>query len=204
MTARTVGALLLAPAAFLAFAAPASAEEFEGPFVGAGFGYSRDELGNELDEGLELGDQLNKDAAYFQLFAGYDLAVANKVRLGVEGAFGVALDDELRANFAGNVIQIDPEFTYEITGRAGYLVSDNALVYLRGGFQSSRVEVAVASAGDTFSDEGYVEGWLAGGGVEYALGGNLRTRLEYRYSDLGSGDVSWDRHQVLAGVVWGF
>ena len=205
MTAKTIGALLLAPAAFLAFAAPASAEEFEGPFVGAGFGYSRDELGSEFDEGLELGNDPSKDAAYIQAFAGYDLAVTNKVRLGIEGAIGVGLDDGIRTSFADNSIEINPEFTYEITGRAGYLVSDNALVYLRGGFQSSRVEATVEPDGEeAFSDKGYVEGWLAGGGVEYALGGNLRTRLEYRYSDLGDGDVNWDRHQVLAGVVWGF
>ena len=163
------------------------------------------EIRTEIDEGLELGNDPSKDAAYIQAFAGYDLAVTNKVRLGIEGAIGVGLDDGIRTSFADNSIEINPEFTYEITGRAGYLVSDNALVYLRGGFQSSRVEATVEPDGEeAFSDKGYVEGWLAGGGVEYALGGNLRTRLEYRYSDLGDGDVNWDRHQVLAGVVWGF
>ena len=200
-----LAALLLAPVAFASFTSPAQAEEFEGPFVGAAAGYSRDEIGPDLGDGLAPADEIDQDAAYFQIFAGYDYAVAPKVRLGVEAAFGLGADDELRLSDAAGSIELDPEYTFEISGRAGYLVSDNVLVYARGGYQNSRVEATLTEAGQpTFRDKDNAEGWLAGGGVEYAFGDHLRSRIEYRYSDLGADGADWDRHQVLAGVLWNF
>lgn len=56
----------------------------------------------------------------------------------------------------------------------------------------------------TLRDKDNADGWLAGAGLEYAFGNNLRTQIEYRYSDLGSDVADWDRHQVLAGVLWNF
>jgi outer membrane immunogenic protein len=200
-----IGALLLTPLALVAISNPAQAEEFEGPFVGAAAGYSRDEIGPDLGEDFELDRELDRDAAYFQLFAGYDYAVTPKVRLGVEAAFGLGADDELRLGNANGAIELDPEYTFEFTGRAGYLVTDKALLYVRGGYQNSRVEATLTEVGEpTLRDKDNADGWLAGGGLEYAFGNNLRSRLEYRYSDLGNGAANWDRHQVLAGVLWNF
>lgn len=200
-----IGALLLTPLALVAISNPAQAEEFEGPFVGAAAGYSRDEIGPDLGEDFELDRELDRDAAYFQLFAGYDYAITPKVRLGVEAAFGLGADDELRLGDANGAIELDPEYTFEFTGRAGYLVTDKALLYVRGGYQNSRVEATLTEVGEpTLRDKDNADGWLAGGGLEYAFGNNLRSRLEYRYSDLGNGAANWDRHQVLAGVLWNF
>lgn len=197
--------LLLAPATLLMFAAPATAEEFEGPFVGAAAGYGRDEVGPQLNDGNVLPDELTRDAAYFQLFAGYDNAIAPKVRVGVEAAFGLGADDELRLSDAAGLLTLDPEYTFEFTGRVGYLVSDKALIYARGGYQNSHIEVNLTEVGGlTVRDKGDADGWLAGGGLEYSFGDELRGRVEYRYSDLGHGGPSWDRHQILAGVLWNF
>lgn len=204
MTTR-LGALFIASIAFASFATPAMAEEFEGPFIGAAAGYSRDEIGPELGDNTQLPNQLSQDAAYFQLFAGYDYAVAPRVRLGVEAAFGIGADDELELGDSVASVELDPEYTFEFTGRAGYLVSDKALVYVRGGYQNSRVEATLSASGQpTLSDKDNADGWLVGGGLEYAFGSNLRSRIEYRYSDLGNDGATWDRHQVLAGVLWNF
>lgn len=199
------GALLIAPLALVAISSPAQAEEFEGPFVGAAAGYSRDEIGPDLGDDLTLDRELDRDAAYFQLFAGYDHAVAPRVRLGVEAAFAIGADDELRLGDATGTLELDPEYTFEFTGRAGYLVGDNALLYVRGGYQNSRVEATLSETGQpVLRDKDNADGWLAGGGLEYAFGNNLRSRIEYRYSDLGNNGANWDRHQVLAGVLWNF
>ena len=199
------GAALLAAAAFTAVAAPAQAEEFEGPFIGAAAGYSRDEVGPDLGNDIELARQIDQDAAYFQIFAGYDYAVAPRIRVGAEAAFGLGADDELTLRQTSGSIELDPEYTFEFTGRAGYLVSDNALLYVRGGYQNSRVEATLREGtSQPVSDKDNLDGWLVGGGLEYAFGNHLRSRVEYRYSDLGSGGASWDRHQVLAGVLWNF
>ncbi|QKG72328.1 outer membrane protein [Erythrobacter mangrovi] len=204
MTTR-LGALFIASIAFASFATPAMAEEFEGPFVGVAAGYNRDEIDFELNDGVGLPDEFSQDSAYFQLFAGYDFAVAPRVRLGVEAAIGVGADDQFGLSDSTASIDLDPDYTYEATGRIGYLVSENAMVFARGGYQVNRVEVALAEAGNSpFTGTGDIDGWLVGGGVEYAFGSKLRSRIEYRYSDLKNGGVSWDRHQVLAGVLWNF
>ena len=199
------GALLIAPLALVAISSPAQAEEFEGPFVGAAAGYSRDEIGPDLGDDLTLDRELDRDAAYFQLFAGYDYAVAPRVRLGGEAAFGIGADDELRLGDATGTLKLDPQYTFEFTGRAGYLVGDIALLYVRGGYQNSRVEATLSETGQpVLRDKDNADGWLVGGGLEYAFGNNLRSRIEYRYSDLGNSGASWDRHQVLAGGLWNF
>ncbi|MFU7529462.1 outer membrane protein [Qipengyuania sp. ASV99] len=199
------GAILIAPLAIITLSSPAQAEQFEGPFVGAAAGYNRDEIGPQLGDGAALPDELTADAAYFQLFAGYDHAVAPKVRLGVEAAIGIGAEDELQLQDTSGSIKLDPEYSFEFTARAGYLVSDKALVYLRGGYQNSRVEATLIETGSpTVRDADNADGWLAGGGLEYGFGDAIRTRVEYRYSDLGSGGASWDRHQVLAGILYNF
>ena len=199
------GALLLAPAALLTFVSPAAADPFDGPHFGASAGYHRDEVGPQLGDDVELPRELTQDSAYFQLFAGYDLAVAPKVRLGVEAAIGLGAEDELVLRNDAGQIEIDPEYTFEATGRLGYLVSDKAMLYVRGGYQNSRIEASFTPAGQsTTRDKDNADGWLVGGGGEYAFTDNLRTRIEYRYADLGNDGARWDRHQVLAGVLWSF
>lgn len=200
-----IGAALAASLALIAISSPAAAEDFDGAFVGAAAGYNRDEVGPDLGDGLALASEIDRDAAYFQLFAGYDYAVAPKVRIGVEAAIGIGADDALSLRDPAGSLELDPEYTFEATARVGYLVSDKALLYVRGGYQNSRVEASFAETGQpVLRDKDNVDGWLAGGGLEYAFGNNLRTRLEYRYSDLGSDGADWDRHQVLAGVLWNF
>ena len=43
-------------------------------------------------------------------------------------------DDELRGLSGGNALTIDPRYSFDLTARAGYLVNDKTLVYLRGGY----------------------------------------------------------------------
>ncbi|QUL38981.1 outer membrane protein [Erythrobacter sp. JK5] len=204
MTTRLCVCLSLLASA-MAAAAPAHAENFEGPFVGAAIGYSRDDIGPDLGDGDTIDAELDRDAVYFQAFAGYDHAITEKARIGFEAAFGIGAEDDLSLSDATGSIELDPEYTFEFTGRAGYLVAPNALLYARGGYQNSRVEVRLEEAGSpVFRDKDNVDGWLVGGGLEYAFGSNLRSRIEYRYSDLGNDGAEWDRHQVLAGVLWNF
>jgi len=105
-----------------------------------------------------------------------------------------------------------------VRGRLGYAF-DRVLVYGTGGVAFADIRhsyyEATAPASQSFSDTRV--GWTAGGGVEYALGGNWSTRVEYRYTDFGKKtdvpDVVFPRfverhneteHAVRVGVSYRF
>jgi outer membrane immunogenic protein len=73
--------------------------------------------------------------------------------------------------------------------RAGYTV-DRTLFYLTGGlaltdlsFASAYTDTAGASGGASFSTTKV--GWVAGAGIEHALGKNWSAKVEYLYADFG-------------------
>lgn len=118
---------------------------------------------------------------------GYNWQVANVV-LGVEGDFeGTSLSHTtvypLSApdSFSSNI-----RWQSSVRGRLGYAF-DRVLVYGTGGVAFADIQhtyrEATTPASQSFSDTR--TGWTAGGGIEYALGGNWSTRVEYRYTDFG-------------------
>ena len=82
-----------------------------------------------------------------------------------------------------------------VAGRFGY-AWDRALVYAKGGGAGARIEYTVlgATAGNslgcgTTSVSAY--GWMAGGGLEYALSENWSTMFDYEHIDLGTIGVNF-------------
>lgn len=184
-----VGAALVA---LSAAAVPASAQEFQGPYVGAQAGWNHD---------IAINDK--KDAFIAGVFAGYDHEVAPNIVLGVEGGFSLGASDRIGPS-GTNAATIDPNYSFDLSARAGYVVGEKNLVYVRGGYANSRADVSRTIANVTTSDEQTFDGWFVGGGVERKLIDNVSARLEYRYSDLGSENAKYQRHQVLAGVAYRF
>jgi outer membrane immunogenic protein len=139
------------------------------------------------------------------VFAGYDYRASDKVVIGAEAGFNLSGDDELRSSTADGFVEVDPRHSFDLTARAGYLVTPRTLVYARGGYENVRARLRVEDDGQVaLRDSDNLDGWLAGGGVEHALADNVSARLEYRYSDLGSNGADFSRHQVLAGVAYRF
>ena len=80
-----------------------------------------------------------------------------------------------------------------VTGRLGY-AWDRAMVYAEGG--AARGQIDYALLGDTFlQSRGYgvtrisAWGWVAGGGLEYAMTDHWTTMVEYQHVDLGTNAV---------------
>jgi len=177
-------------------AVPASAQVFEGPYVGLQAGWNHDKIGNASSDIGNLDIHDSRDSFTGGVYGGYNHQVAPNVVLGVEAGFNLGADDAVR----GNAAVIDPNYSFDLGARAGYLVNDKTLAYVRGGYENTRARIASAAGNshDTF------DGWSIGGGVERALTDTISARLEYRYSDLGSDNGSFDRHQALVGVAYHF
>ena len=185
--------LMLVGAALVALsAAPAMAQSFQGPYVGVQAGLNHD-----------IAIQDKKDAFVAGVFAGYDQQVAPNIVLGVEGGFSVAASDRLGPS-GSNAATIDPNYSFDLSARAGYLVGEKNLVYVRGGYANTRADVSRTLANVTTTGKQTFDGWFAGGGVEHKLTDNVSARLEYRFTDLDQNASKYQRHQALMGVAYRF
>lgn len=101
---------------------------------------------------------------------------------GIEGDFewwGVNGDD---GSAQGVRDGIDGQWLASIRGRLGWS-HDRLLVYATGGWQWGNIDITQSSVSPTVSAAlNYtIDGWTAGGGVEYALNDHIILGAEYRY-----------------------
>jgi outer membrane immunogenic protein len=188
-----------------ATAAPATAAEFNGPFVGAQIGWQSEKMKNtDSSFGVTpIDDTVNSISG--GIYAGYDKRVADRVVIGAEAGVDFSSDDETDASAAGTTYLVDPKYSFDLTVRAGYLVTPETLLYARGGYTNARVRTSVASLAGVEGDSDNQDGWLAGAGVERQIKDNISARLEYRYSKFSQdGDGKDNRNRVLAGLSYRF
>ena len=196
--------LSLGLASLCAIATPASAQTFEGPYVGAQAGWSQNKLGTvETDGGAAQIDD-SRDAATAGIFFGYNIQPANSIVLSAEGAVNFGFDDGVSRSQKDATARINPEYGFDLGVRAGYLVTDKTLVYARGGYENIRASVRLRNIEGAFSDKDNFDGWSVGGGVERAITDRISARVEYRYSDLGGSGTNFERHQALFGIAYHF
>lgn len=191
---RTVSlSLLVGAASSISFAA---AEPFNGPFAGIGVGASDSD-----SDGDDVFDNNGATSAAFSAYVGYDYRLPRNFVVGVEAGAAYTIDDgQFFRNGAGE-FNLDPRYEINATGRMGYLVRDDLLVYARGGYATVRTNI---SPGDDPEFSADLDGWLVGGGLEYAVNENLSGRIEYRYQDVGDDGVELERNQAFAGVSYHF
>ena len=188
----------------VSFSAPAIAQDFNGPFIGVQAGLNSDNLRNPNTAIGRVPMDDNRQSFTGGIYAGYDYQVKDKVVIGAEGSFDVTADDKMRSVSGATSHTIDPRYSFDLTARAGYLVTPDTLVYVRGGYTNARVKASSWNGAVLQSATGNRDGWLVGGGVERKLMTHVSARLEYRYSDLSDGGAKYDRHRVLAGVSYRF
>lgn len=180
---------ILAAIALAATATPAFAQDaqpFEGPFIGASAGWNRAEAAGRTEGGQPLDGEAARDSVVIGAFAGYDHKVVDRVVLGAEAGFSIALDDSSAGRSAGNQITLDERYSFDLTGRAGYLVTDDVLIYARGGYANSRVRTEIEQAGGVATRSDNRDGWLV------ALNG-MKTALEQRDHEAFSAYIDFDK-----------
>lgn len=181
----------------------AQAETYSGPYVGVTAGWERGEIADRI-ETQPINGEASRDALVLGGYVGYNHKVTDRIVIGAEAGFSATVDDRVSATSAGQALTIDPRYSFDLSARAGYLVTDKALVYVRGGYANNRVRTTLAAATGTVSASDNLDGWQVGGGVEYAITDRISARAEYRYSDFGTNGGHYDRHQTLVGVSYNF
>jgi outer membrane immunogenic protein len=193
---------LLAAAAIAGPAAAQDAPNFNGPFVGVQLGWQQDRQSltsgtvppvtiREKGDGFAYGGQI-----------GYDVNLGSAV-VGVEASLTGRTGTNRFPTF-----DLEAGRTFNITGRAGFLVSPDGLLYARGGWSNARFNI-VNPAGPGEDRNGFT----VGAGYEQVLGRNVSARLEYNYADygddllpgIGGGSrLNYHRHAVMTGLNFRF
>ena len=185
-------------------AAPAKANNFDGPYIGVQSSWNRAEVADRTIDAQPLDAEVSRDAVVLGGYAGYNYKVSDRFVIGAEAGFSGAFDDEVRAQTSGDLVTIDPRYSFDLTARAGYLVDDKTLAYVRGGYANTRVRTTLVSDDTTTRASDNLDGWLVGGGVERMLTDKISARLEYRYTDFGNNGGQYDQHQALVGISYNF
>src|SRR5690606_36368723 len=97
---------------------------------------------------------------------GYDFGLTSKITLGAEAniAFSNIKSHDM-GYWDDETFNIDREF--ELSSRLGYKVSDNALLFVKGGFANVSARYQWGDRASTWEYER--SGWTVGGGVEAAV-----------------------------------
>ena len=126
------------------------------------------------------------------LHAGYNLQNQGFV-YGIEADIDFTDLDATEAGSLGlRLHQTEIYWTGSLRARVGFAM-DRTLFYMTGGWAFGEVDVtqSLAANGTILASNSEVRhGWTLGGGVERAFSDNMTARLEYRYTDLGSDDIS--------------
>lgn len=99
-----------------------------------------------------------------------------------------------------------------VGGRLGTRIGTRALGYVKGGYSNGQLKLAYEDFEniiDDVSTREELDGFHLGAGIEAMIGGNAYGKIEYVYTNHGSGSYEEDdialgaeleRHQVVAGV----
>lgn len=185
-------------------AASAHAAPFRGPYVGLEAGIGRDKVGRAATDLGDIRGDHGRTSFTGGVFAGYDVTIAPRVVIGGELTLDASAGDSINGSAGGEAAVLDPKRQISVTGRAGYLIDSETLVYARGGYTNVRASVSTNSPNGALGRSRELDGWTLGAGAERQLSSTISARVEYRYSDLSQGRGSVDRHQVLAALAYHF
>lgn len=211
-------ALFAAASGIAIIAAPAAAQEaspFTGPRVEAVVGYDIMRPGSttDIDNADDL-DQSIEDVTY-GVGVGYDFNLGGAV-VGLEGEY-TRTEASTRfdtTSFSGiGVSNVDGGRDMYLGARVGAPVSDNLLLYAKGGYTNASLNVLTSDNITDSETNADLDGWRVGAGAEYALNESIFLKTEYRYSKYEEGEfnapsgqigdrigVDLDRHQFMVGV----
>ena len=204
-----------------AVAAPALAQTnptFTGPRVEATLGYDHTGAGSSVSNNNGRDDQ-KIDGLLYGGGIGYDIATSDNIVLGAEAELtgSTAKSDRNDSTSDFGYGRVKQGRDIYVGARAGYVVAPTTMLYVKGGYTNSKLNVLAGSTSQTTDTNFKLGGWRVGAGAEHAVGPNSYAKLEYRYSNYERGnvdyatggtssrfDVDTDRHQVVASYGFRF
>lgn len=175
---------------------------FSGFYVGAHLGGAFGARDDDQVDGVIGGGQV-----------GYNWQIQNWV-LGLEGQFSGsgAKADETLGGLSGST---DVNWLGSVTGKLGYVVGNNVMLYGKGGFAFADYDYSVTNGALSASAGKTRTGWTVGGGAEWMFAPAWSAMVEYQYYDFGSKtfdfsavnvalDIDSGIHTVKAGVNYHF
>jgi len=205
-----------------AIAAPALAQDidptFTGPRIEATLGYDHVGAGSSVDND-NGGDDQSIDGLLYGGGIGYDIATSGGLVLGVEGEITGSTARNGRGDYTGTFGygRVRQGRDLYVGGRIGVLADPLTLIYAKGGYTNSKLNVLAGSTTQTTDTDFELDGWRIGAGAERSLSPTSYAKIEYRYSnyengriEYGSGatsgrfDVDTDRHQIVASYGFRF
>ncbi len=171
--------------------------DWSGFYVGGHVGYGGGDFGSGTNplplQGIFFPHSITGLIGGFQ--AGYNLQLPNNWVLGVEADISSPSPLD-RPKIVPAPFNTTFDYFGTARGRVGYAFG-TWLPYVTGGLAWGRTHVDLNDAdGDIIGMKARMHlGWVAGAGLEFALGGNWSGKVEYNYIDLGArtyglGDVS--------------
>lgn len=187
---------VLALAASAAFATPAMAEPFSGPYVGVEVGLDNYEAqGEDLFAAGDEFDGISGNGVVGGVFAGYDIAAGNAF-FGLEGKASLS-DAEASYDDTIDTLGVRAKETFGLSARGGVMVNDGTGLFVRAGWANTRFKVNLNGVTDSDTDDGLV----LGAGLQTRLGANASLRVEYVRTDYND---FIKNNAVLAGVAYHF
>lgn len=123
---------------------------------------------------------------------GYNYQLPSNVVVGVEGDWSWAhVHGSPRPSIDSNI-----HWLSTVRGRLGYAY-DRFLPYVTGGVAFAKNGVAIQGLG---GDSRTHQGWVAGGGLEYAIDRNWSAKIEYLHADIGTKDYVIGGHKGSLGA----
>ena len=194
-----------------AVSTPAVAASFTGPRVELRAGWDRTTLVLTYDDGVEVvTDKGNDSGLDAGVEAGYDMPIGKSLIAGVYGGIDFANPKECSAVFGNDSACLKLGRNITLGARLGAKVSQNVMVYVKGGYSNGQLRGIYRNGDDPtldFNTHSNRTGFHVGAGSELAVGPNGYVRVEYvhhEYNDYGDPDlgvtIGGHSDQVLAGT----
>jgi len=205
-------------------AAPALAQDaqatFTGPRIEATVGWDKSRSGSSVDNDVTRDIDQSIDGLVYGGGIGFDAAIGESAVIGAEAEL---TDSTANADNEGvpntfNLGRVEAGRDIYVGARAGLIVGEKMLVYVKGGYTNARFNLVGTDGTVSLDQRLDTDGWRIGGGVETAIGENAFAKVEYRYSNYNEGEfdfngttpdssrfrIDTDRHQVVASVGFRF